>query len=207
MRDLLLVQDIEDHPLPRIGSGNFQRVAERDASDIDLIVEVERPRMVGADVLLLLAGLREHQGLGIAGYRQGRQQGGEIAEAFAIIEVLAPLLERPIEERYRIRCRSRGIGDGGQVVLVTSDGDAWQRQDHEQRHTVQAMRMPPVAHQAGGASIWAMRRAWRPPSNGVSSQMLTISSASGVGTSRAPMAMALASLCARPSRAVSVLKQ
>src|SRR5690606_31590117 len=53
-----------------------------------------------------------------------------------------------------------------------------------------------------GAAIWSTRRWWRPPSNGVTSQVRTISSASAGATMRPPIASTFASLCARDSRAV-----
>jgi len=70
MPGLLLVEDVEDRALSRIERDELDHLAFVDLPNIHVVVEVERPRKLRRDVLVLKARLRKHQRLRADGHVQ-----------------------------------------------------------------------------------------------------------------------------------------
>ena len=137
----LLLERVEDAAELRVGGGHFHDRPALHPADVHIVVEIDRARRPGRDVIDLQAGPREDEPLRRHRDVQMAEDRGQVAVLRIELERRPALVEIALEPRDGVGRRGGGVGDGALLAVGLSgeggagNGQRQQRQSREQRRS------------------------------------------------------------------------
>ena len=119
---LFLLQRVENAAEFRIDGGDLHDRRARDVTDVDVVAEIKRARILRRDGAALERGFREDDGLRGARHMERVEEAGEVAEGVVPRELHLARLDAPGEPRHGIVRLARAVAHRRGVVFERVGG-------------------------------------------------------------------------------------